>query len=137
MTVRARRPVRDLLTRSVIAAAAAGLVCAVAGLAVRGLPGLFGGALAAMLVVAFLLVGQIPIAAAARGRGGLGALLLLTLYSVRVWLLLVTYAVVVASGDAVDREVLGVTLIACALAWTAATVWTAVHWKPTLIDPEN
>jgi hypothetical protein len=25
----------------------------------------------------------------------------------------------------------------CALAWTAGTVWSAVRWRPMVVDPED
>jgi hypothetical protein len=50
------------------------------------------GALAALvalgLVLGFLVLGQLPVAQAARGRRGTGAALLLLLYSVRIAVLL-------------------------------------------------
>lgn len=135
MTAPRQRPARALLSRSVVVTAVVGLLCCLVAGLVRGLPGLWGAALATVVVVLFLLVGQLPISTAARGRSGLAAVLLLLLYVVRIWLLLAAYAVVVTAGDnAVDRESVGATLILAALAWTAATVWTAMRWRPTLID---
>ena len=52
-------------------------------------------------------------------------------------LLLVVAFRVFAGSDEVDRSALGLTVIACALAWTAGTVWTALRWRPMLVEPEG
>lgn len=130
--------VRQLLRLSAIAAVVTGAACTVVGLVLRGWPGLLAGLLATGMVVGFLLVGQLPVSRPVQGRGCLAAALVLALYVARVVLLIVAYAVVVnLTADAVDGDVVGLTVIATALAWTAATVWTAVHWKPVLIAPDE
>ena len=130
--------VRQLLRLSAIVAVATGAGCSLVGLLLRGWPGMLGGLLATGMVVGFLLVGQLPVSQSVRGRSGLTVGLVLVLYVVRVLLLIVAYAVVVnVTADAVDGDVVGLTVIATALGWTAATVWTAVHWRPTLIEPDE
>lgn len=128
---------RALLTRAVLLAAAVGVVAvAVAGLW-RGQDGVLGAALGAGLVVAFLLVGQVPVAQVAAGRRRLAAGLLVFLYTARVLLLLVAYRLVVDSGAAIDRDALGLTVLACALGWTAGTVWSALSWRPYVVGPDG
>jgi hypothetical protein len=79
-------------------------------------------------------VGQLPVAQVARGRRALGAALLVFLYSTRVVLLLVAFRVFSVAGQ-VDRETLGLTVVICALAWTAGTVWAAMRWRPMVVEP--
>ena len=126
---------RGLLGPATLTALAVGAVCVVAGSVVSGLAGLGAALLGVVLVLGFLLVGQLPVAQAARGRGGLGAMLLLLGYSLRVLLLLMVFVAVTEAG-APDREVLGGTVIAVALGWTAGTVWTWLHWRGPVVDVE-
>ena len=129
--------VRTLLTRAVLLTAATGLVAVtLAGLR-GGQDGALGAALGAGLVLLFLLVGQVPVAQVAAGRRRLAAALLVLLYTSRVLLLLVAYRLVIDSGAAVDRRSLGVTVLGCALAWTAGTVWSALRWRPYVVGPDG
>ena len=124
---------RRLLGPATLTALAVGAVCVVVGSVVSGTDGLWAALLGVGLVLGFLFVGQLPVAQAARGRGGLGALLLLLGYSLRVLLLLMVFAVVTQAEEP-DRQVLGVTVIAVALGWTAGTVWTWLHWRGPVVD---
>jgi hypothetical protein len=56
------------------------------------------------------------------------------LYTARVVLLLVALRVL-SDADGVDREAVGLTVIAGALAWTAGTVWSAMRWRPLVVEP--
>ncbi|MGZ4638739.1 MAG: hypothetical protein ACXV2J_06740 [Actinomycetes bacterium] len=125
---------RELLGPAAGAAAVAGLVTAVVALVVGGAGALVAAVLGTVLVLACLLAGQVPVAVAARGRKNLGALLLLTGYATRVSLLLLA-VLVVFNSSAIDRKPLGIAVIVCTLAWTAAAVRTFVRWKPVLIEP--
>jgi len=127
---------RALLSRAVVLTALVAAVAAPVALVVRGPDGLAGAALGAALVLGFLLIGQVPVAQVARGRRRLGAALLIGLYTARVLLLLVAYRVVTASPAALDRQVLGGTVVACALAWTGGTVWSMLRWRPLVIDAD-
>jgi hypothetical protein len=133
--VRREVGVRGLLGPATLTALAVGAVCVVAGSVVSGLAGLGAALLGVVLVLGFLFVGQLPVAQAARGRGGLGAMLLLLGYSLRVLLLLMVFVAVTQAG-APDREVLGGTVIVVALGWTAGTVWTWLHWRGPVVDVE-
>ena len=132
------RPVRELLSRAVVLTVLAGTTCAAAAAVTRGRPGLVSAAAACVLVLAFLLVGQLPVHQAGLGRRRTGAALLVVLYALRVLLCLAAFRVVTTTGRAdLDREVLGLTTLACALAWTAGTVWTALRWRPVVVVPES
>ena len=133
MTVRRGVGVRALLGPAVLVALAVAVVCGVAGAVVAGVSGLAAAAVGAGLVLGFLLVGQLPIVQAARGRRGLGAVLLLFGYSAQVLLLVVVLAVVTTSGTP-DPTVLGLTVIAVALGWTAGTVWSWLRWRGPVVD---
>ena len=62
-------------------------------------------------------------------------MLLLLGYTTRIALLLVAFRLVTRSGTP-DREVLGLTVMAVALGWTAGTVWTFLRWRPPVVDVE-
>jgi ATP synthase protein I len=128
-------PARTLLGRAVVMTLVAGLLCMAVAAGTAGADGLLGAVVGVGLVLAFLLVGQLPVAQAARGRRALGGALLLFLYTSRVVLLLVAFRVLSVAG-AVDRDALGLTVVLCALAWTAGTVWSAVRWRPMVVEPE-
>lgn len=128
---------RTLLTRAVLLSAVVGAVAvAVAGLR-HGRAGMLGAGLGAGLVLAFLLAGQVPVAQVAAGRRRGAAGLLVLLYTARVLLLLAAYRLVVDAGGAVDRRSLGLTVLACALAWTVGTVWSALQWRPYVVGPDG
>ena len=126
---------RGLLGPAVLAALAAGALSVVVAAAVSGGPGAAGAAIGLALVVGFLLLGQVPVAQVARGRRGLGAALLLLLYTARVVLLLVALRVL-SDADGVHRGAVGLTVIAAALAWTAGTVWSAMRWRPLVVETD-
>ena len=126
---------RGLLGPAVLAALVAGALAVVVAAAVAGGPGAAGAAIGLALVVGFLLLGQVPVSQVARGRRGLGAALLLLLYTARVVLLLVALRVL-SDADSVHRGAVGLTVIAAALAWTAGTVWSAVRWRPLVVEPD-
>ena len=135
MTARAPGPVRVLLGRATALTMVAGLGCAAVAAAVVGADGVLAALVGVGLVLGFLLVGQLPVAQVASGRRALGAALLVSLYSTRVLLLVLAWRVL-SRSDALDRGSLGLTVVVCALAWTAGTVWSALRWQPVLIVPE-
>lgn len=135
MTRHPAGPARTLLGRAVVLTLLAGLLAMAVATATVGGEGLLGASVGLGLVLGFLLVGQLPVAQVARGRRALGAALLVSLYSTRVVLLLVAFRVLSGAGQ-VDREALGLTVVICALAWTAGTVWAAVRWRPMVVEPE-
>ena len=126
---------RALLGTSVLVALGVAALCMVVGAVVAGTEGLAAAALGGLLVVGFLLLGQLPLVQAAKGRRGLGALMLLFGYLLQVLVLLVVFAVVIASTG-VDATVLGLTIIAVAVGWTAATVWRWLRWRPPVVEVE-
>ena len=133
--VRRGTGVLPLLGPAVLGAAVVAAAAMAVGTLVAGLSGLGAAALGAALVLGFLLVGQLPVTAASRGRRGVAAMLLLLGYSLRIWLLLVAFTVVTKAGEP-DRQVLGLTVIAVGLGWTAGTVWSWSRWRPPVVDVE-
>jgi hypothetical protein len=137
VAVSARAPsvTRALLGRAVVLTVVTGGVALGVAAVTGGADAVRASLVALTLVLGFLLLGQLPVSQAARGRRGLGAALLLFLYTTRIAVLLLAFRVFYVSDD-VDRRVLGATVIACALGWTAGTVWSALRWRPMLVEPE-
>ena len=137
MTERAG-PMRELLGPAVAMTALAGLVCALVAAALVGGPGVTAAAAGCTFVLAFLLVGQVPVHQAGRGRRRTGAALLVVLYALRVLLCVAAFSLVTTAGQqGLDRRVLGVTVVVCALVWTAAAVWAALRWRPVVVVPDG
>lgn len=116
---------------------ATGLACSLAGWAAAGGEGLAGGLVATASVVAFLTTGLIPIriTQGADVRAGLGLAVLLLTYTLRLALALMALALISQAGFA-DTRWLGVTIIACALSWSAVHVAHAVRasrHEPTVV----
>lgn len=126
---------RELLARAFVLSVVVGVVCVVVAAFVGGSRTSASCAVGAAVVVAFLAVGQVPLAAAARGHAAMGAMLLLLGYLSRVLVLLVALLVVLNS-DGLERGPLGLTVMATGAAWTAGALWSMVRWRPMLIDPQ-
>ena len=111
-----------------------GLVAAGVAWAVVGDEGPLSAAVGALLVIVFLSAGTIPFAVAGdttQGRGGLAFLVLGLTYALRVVLALV---VAKLSAPYVDGRTVGLTVLACATAWTATTLVLTLsrRHQPTL-----
>jgi hypothetical protein len=104
-----------------------GAVSTLVALAGAGVDGLLAGVIGTLLVVAFFASGSVPLVLAGQAglRAGAGVALLLLTYVLR---LIVALAVLVlaANSDRVDVAALGVTLIVCALTWSALQVLAVI-----------
>lgn len=135
MTRASPGPVQTFLRPAVAVTSLAGAGCVVVAAVRLGPDGLLAALVGLGGVLGFLLVGQLPVAAVASGRRGLGAGALVLLYSVRVTLLVLALQVLFR-GSRPERVALGATVVVCALAWTAGTVVAALRWHPVLVVPE-
>ncbi|HEX6232503.1 MAG TPA: hypothetical protein VFZ63_05205 [Jiangellaceae bacterium] len=118
----------------------AGLACSLAGWAAAGTEGLAGGLVATAIVVAFLTSGLIPIwvTQGPQVSAGLGLAVLLLTYTLRLALALMALVLISRAGFA-DARWLGVTVVACALCWSAVHVAHSVRAsrrEPTVV-PES
>ena len=102
---------------------ATGLLCSAVAWVVAGPEGLVSGLLATLLVVAFLWSGFVPlyVTRALRSRVGVGLGVLLLTYALRLALVLVVLRLA-APSEYLDGRWLGLTMIGCALTWTAVHV---------------
>jgi hypothetical protein len=114
-----------------------GVACSLVGWVAAGTEGLAGGLVATAIVVGFLTSGLIPIriTQGASVRAGLGLAVLLLTYTLRLALVLAALVLISRAG-LVDARWLGVTIIACALTWSAVHVAHAVlasRHEPTVV----
>lgn len=129
------RPARVVLVPAASAALAVGICSIAVAAAVAGRHAAVSAMIATMLVLSFLLLGQLPVAQASKGRPALGAALLLGGYTARIALALFALRLFYVA-DGVDREVLGLTVVVTALAWTVGAVWAFLRWRPLYVEPE-
>ncbi len=114
-----------------------GAASSLAGWLAAGTEGLAGGLVATAIVVGFLTSGLIPIRLT-QGRDfrpGLGLAVLLLTYTLRLALALAAL-VLISRADFADARWLGVTVIACALTWSAVHVGHSIRasrHEPTVV----
>lgn len=116
-----------------VTTALTGLLSAVAG-AVSGVDGApLGALLAALLVVLFFWTGAVPLllVGGEASRAGVGLLVLLMTYALRLVALLVLLTAVTRS-DVADTRWTALTLIACSLVWVATQAALAGRSRVTL-----
>lgn len=112
---------------------AVGVASTLAAFAGAGSAGLVAGLVATGLVIGFFASGSVPLFLAgqvALTRGSGVALLLMT-YTLRLMLVLLVLAVA-AQTDLVDGPSLGVTVIACTLAWSALQMLAVLQARDPL-----
>lgn len=98
---------------------AAGVVAGAVGAGTSGADGVRAAAVGTVLVLFFLSAGALPLVVAGDGsgdRGRLGFLVLATTYALRLVTAIAVLTAASASG-AVDVQVMGLTVIGCALVW--------------------
>ena len=98
---------------------AAGVVAGAVGAGTSGADGVRAAAVGTVLVLFFLSAGALPLVVAGDGsgdRGRLGFLVLATTYALRLVAAIAVLTAASASG-AVDVQVMGLTVIGCALVW--------------------
>jgi hypothetical protein len=113
-----------------------GLAGTAVGAAVRGSDGVWSGLLALALVLVFMSAGSLPFVVAGdtrQGRGGAAFVVLGLTYALRLVVALVVLKLA-ARSHVLDRQVIGLVVIACAVAWTATHVVLGLSRKhaPTL-----
>ena len=124
---------RSVLGPATMVTLGVGVVCAgVAGVAGGG-RGALSAAAATALVLGFLWFGQLPIALAARGHERLAIAQLIIGCVTRVAVGVLALQLLFTSS-AFDRRVFGVSIVLCALAWTAGAVWALLRYRSVTIE---
>ncbi len=119
-----------------VATTVAGVLAVLVAWAAVGERGPLSAALGASVVLAFFLIGTIPflvVGSGGPGRSAFGFLVLGLLYVVRILAGVVVWALAV-DAPSIDRVVVGVTVIVCALVWvnTQVVVGLSRRHQPTL-----
>jgi ATP synthase protein I len=124
---------RSVLGPATLLALAVGVLCTgVAGVASGG-RGVLSAAAATALVLGFLWFGQLPIALAARGYNRLATAQLIIGCIIRVAVGVLALQLLFTSS-AFDRRVFGVSIMVCALAWTAGAVWGFTRYRSVTVE---
>jgi len=113
-----------------------GLAGTAVAAAISGTDGVWSALLGLALVLGFMSAGSLPFVVAGdtqQGRGGAAFLVLGLTYALRLVVALVVLKVA-ARSHALDGQVIGLTVIACTVAWTATHVVLGLSRKhaPTL-----
>ena len=113
-----------------------GLSCTAVAWAASGTDGLWSALLGVALVLGFMSAGSLPFVVAGdtkQGRGGAAFLVLGLTYALRLVVALVLLKLA-ARSHVLDRQVIGLTVIAGAVAWTTTHVVLGLSRKhaPTL-----
>lgn len=113
---------------------AVGALCVLVSWVAVGSQGPVSAFLGVVMVLVFFSVGSIPLAVAGDGsRSGFAFMVLAMTYVLRILLGVVVY-VVASDSPSIDRQAVGLTVIACALAWVNTQVVLGLSRKhqPTL-----
>lgn len=124
MTTDVPRPARTTLPA--VGAVVVGLGVAAAGWSVDGRPALLAGLLATAVVAVFFVSSALPLFMAANQPAGVGLLLVMMTYGMRLTLALVVLAVA-ARSESFDPRWLGAVVIAGALTWCALHVAVVIR----------
>ena len=105
------------------ATTAVGAVCSIVAWLAVGSEGAASAAIGTVIVVGFFWTGIIPVSLTdgARLGAGAGLAVLLLTYTLRLAVVLLLLRLL-SRADVVDRRSLGVTIITCALTWTAVQI---------------
>jgi len=124
----AAHPARRPQTAARWASVTVGVMCSIVGWLAVGTNGAAAAAIGTLIVVGFLWSGTIPVVLTdgARLGAGAGLALLLLTYTLRLAIVVLVLKLL-SRADLIDRRSVGVTIIACALTWTAVHVGAAVR----------
>lgn len=127
---------KSTVVRPTIATLAVGLVATVIGLVVAGVPGLIGGLLATIVVVAFFGAGQFAIQKVLADNPALGLNVALGVYMGQIVVLFVIL-LLLRGATFFDPKVFAGTIVVCALVWTGLIVAALSKRPQAYVEPES
>jgi ATP synthase protein I len=137
--VRYRRNVPTIdtlvLRRAGVATLLVGVVGTIIGTIVAGTQGLIAGVFGTVLVLVFFSVGQIALGAVLKNNPQNAMLVAMTLYLVKIGVLLVLL-LVLQDATFFAPKVFAAVIVSCTLAWTFVEVWVFSRTKVLYVDPE-
>lgn len=125
----------QVLLRAGSATLVVGIVGTVIGGVVAGTPGFIAGVLGTVIVLAFFTAGQLVLGAVLKNNPQNAMLVAMTLYLVKIGILLVLLLVLQDATFFAPRVFAGV-IVACTLAWTFMEVWVFSRTKVLYVEPE-
>lgn len=114
---------------------AVGVVGTIIAWATGGTPGLIAGVLGTVIVLAFFSVGQIVLGAVLKNNPQNAMLVAMTLYLVKIGVLLVLL-LVLQDATFFAPKAFAAVIVACTLAWTFMEVWVFSRTKVLYVEPE-
>ncbi|MHB1066056.1 MAG: hypothetical protein ACYC2Z_01305 [Candidatus Nanopelagicales bacterium] len=125
----------QVLIRAGSATLLVGVAGTVIGAVVAGSPGLIAGVLGTVIVLAFFTVGQLVLGAVLKNKPQNAMLVAMTLYLVKIGILLVLLLVLQDATFFAPR-VFAAVIVACTLAWTFMEVLIFSRTKVLYVEPE-
>ena len=126
----------QIIRRSTVTTAAAGVIMAVISVAIGGSKGLLGAALGIALVAAFFAISVIAVGRATRKSPQAMMITAMTTYIVKI-LVLLFFVVRFAGTTAFNSRLFGLTALVCILAWSASQVVWSMRLKAPYVEPSG
>lgn len=127
---------KDTIVRPVVATAVVGVVATVIGAIVAGMPGLYGGLMATVVVLAFFGLGQLAIQKVLANNPALGLNVALGVYLGQVLVLFIILALL-RDATFFNPRVFAATIVVCALVWTGMIVAALSKRPQAYVEPES
>jgi ATP synthase protein I len=123
-----------VLRRAGVATLLVGVVGTIIGWAVAGTEGLIAGVLGTIIVLVFFSVGQFVLGAVLKNNPQNALMVAMTLYLVKIGVLLVLLLVLQDATFFAPR-VFAAVIVSCTLAWTFMEVWIFSRTQVLYVDP--
>lgn len=123
-----------VLRRAGLVTLAVGVLGTVIGGVVAGTQGVIAGALGTVIVLVFFSVGQLVLGAVLKNNPQNAMLVAMTLYLVKIGVLLVLL-LVLQDATFFAPKVFAAVIVSCTLAWTFMEVWVFSRTKVLYVDP--
>lgn len=123
-----------VLRRAGVATLLVGIVGTIIGWAVAGTEGLIAGVLGTIIVLVFFSVGQFVLGAVLKNNPQNALMVAMTLYLVKIGVLLVLLLVLQDATFFAPR-VFAAVIVSCTLAWTFVEVWIFSRTQVLYVDP--
>jgi ATP synthase protein I len=123
-----------VLRRAGLVTLLVGVVGTIIGTIVAGTPGFLGGVLGTVIVLVFFSVGQLVLGAVLKNNPQNAMLVAMTLYLVKIGILLVLL-LVLQDATFFAPKVFAAVIVCCTLAWTFVEVWVFSRTKVLYVEP--
>jgi ATP synthase protein I len=125
---------RLILVRAGGATLVVGVLATALAWLLTGVPGLVGGVIATVIVVAFFAVGQLVVGSVLRSNPQMAMTVALMTYLLKIGVLFVLI-ILFAGTTAFNTKSFAAVIVACTIAWTVVEVWVFARTKVLYVDP--